>query len=64
MPCRRGAPKGVGGRVDVVKSPEYATGVGLVKFGARGDGAGLRPAAPPPDRGVWRRVRGWLGEMF
>jgi cell division protein FtsA len=64
MPCRRGAPKGIGGLVDVVRSPEYATGVGLVKFGARGDCVGLRPSAPQPDRGMWKRMRGWLGEMF
>jgi cell division protein FtsA len=64
MPCRRGAPKGVGGLVDVVRSPEYATGVGLVLYGARGESTGMRPSAPPVDRGMWRRMRSWLGEMF
>jgi cell division protein FtsA len=34
MPVRRGAPKGVGGLVDVVRSPMYASGVGLVLYGA------------------------------
>ena len=34
LPVRRGAPQGVGGLIDVVKSPVYATGVGLVKYGA------------------------------
>ncbi len=34
LPVRRGAPIGVGGLIDVVKSPAYATGVGLVKYGA------------------------------
>ncbi|UJR78950.1 cell division protein FtsA [Sandaracinus amylolyticus] len=34
LPVRRGAPTGVGGLMDVVKSPAYATGVGLVKYGA------------------------------
>jgi cell division protein FtsA len=34
LPVRRGAPIGVGGLSDVVKSPAYATGVGLVKYGA------------------------------
>jgi cell division protein FtsA len=34
LPVRRGAPIGVGGLMDVVKSPAYATGVGLVKYGA------------------------------
>jgi len=35
LPVRRGAPQGVGGLVDVVKSPGYATGVGLVRYGAQ-----------------------------
>lgn len=34
LPVRRGAPIGVGGLMDVVKSPAYSTGVGLVKYGA------------------------------
>lgn len=33
MPVRRGYPQGVGGLVDVVKSPAYSTGVGLVLHG-------------------------------
>ncbi len=35
LPARRGAPTGVGGLADVVRSPAYSTGVGLVKHGAR-----------------------------
>ena len=35
MPVRVGYPTGVGGLVDVVNSPMYATGVGLVLYGAR-----------------------------
>lgn len=34
LPVRRGVPTGVGGLVDVVRSPSFATGVGLVKYGA------------------------------
>jgi cell division protein FtsA len=34
MPARRAMPVGVGGLADVVKSPAYATAVGLVKYGA------------------------------
>lgn len=33
MPVRRGLPKGVGGLVDVVRNPKFATGVGLVLYG-------------------------------
>jgi cell division protein FtsA len=34
MQVRRACPSGVGGLADVVKSPAYATAVGLVKYGA------------------------------
>jgi cell division protein FtsA len=35
LPVRRGVPQGIGGLTDVVNSPIYATGVGLVKYGSR-----------------------------
>jgi cell division protein FtsA len=35
MPVRRGSPMGIGGLTDVVNSPLYATGVGLVLFGSQ-----------------------------
>ena len=35
LPVRRGLPRGIGGLVDVVKSPMYATGVGLLIYGAQ-----------------------------
>ena len=63
LPARRGAPKGIGGLVDVVKSPAYATGVGLVMYGAkqqRVHGAGRSQT----EKGVWRRVRCWFREAF
>lgn len=64
LPIRAGRPRGVGGLTDVVKSPEYATGVGLVLYAAkhmereRGDvqRSGLKRTT--------RRVRDWLGEIF
>ena len=33
VPVRRGIPEGMGGLTDVVRSPEYATGVGLLIYG-------------------------------
>src|SRR5439155_1351408 len=33
MPVRRGSPMGVGGLIDVVRTPQYATAVGLVQYG-------------------------------
>jgi cell division protein FtsA len=35
MPVRRGRPIGFGGLTDVVNSPMYATGVGLILYGSR-----------------------------
>jgi cell division protein FtsA len=35
MPVRRGCPTGIGGLTDVVNSPMYATGVGLVIYGSK-----------------------------
>ena len=35
MPVRRGNPIGIGGLIDVVSSPIYATGVGLVVYGSK-----------------------------
>ena len=40
MPVRVGYPRDVGGLVDVVKSPMYATGVGLIKYGSTHGGEG------------------------
>jgi cell division protein FtsA len=35
LPARRGSPIGVGGLVDVVNNPSYATGVGLLIYGSK-----------------------------
>ena len=35
LPTRLGRPSGINGLVDVVNNPMYATGVGLVLYGAR-----------------------------
>jgi cell division protein FtsA len=65
MPVRRGIPSGVGGLVDVVKTPAYATGVGLVLHGVRRMASGQIIRARDPERsGVWQRMRGWFGEVF
>jgi cell division protein FtsA len=63
LPARRGIPRGVGGLMDVVKSPTYATGVGLVLYGAREQARGAA-RGQLSEKGVWRRMKGWFGEMF
>ncbi len=37
LPARLGKPTGIGGLVDVVSSPSYATSIGLIKFGRQTD---------------------------
>lgn len=70
LPVRRGAPLGVGGLSDVVKSPAYATAVGLLKYGAQR----LRPASAPEmvavragqaqGQGLGARIGSWFKEAF
>ena len=70
LPVRRGAPTGVGGLIDVVRSPAYATGVGLVKYGAArlGDWDEDLSVADevevPADGGLVSRISGWFREVF
>ena len=67
QPVRRGVPETVGGLAEVVKSPVYATAVGLALYGARRQAAGVVPtaagAAGPLGR-LAHRVAGWFGEIF
>src|SRR6267154_2246910 len=64
LPVRRGLPRGIGGLTDVVRSPQHATAVGLLLYGARqgrenraylgvGDGASIR-----------ERFLSWVKELF
>jgi cell division protein FtsA len=65
LPARRGMPHKVGGLVDVVKSPAYAAGVGLVLYGAQaGKQAAMRTQIQKPDRGAFRRMFSRLAEIF
>jgi cell division protein FtsA len=65
LPVRRGVPQGIGGLVDVVNSPIYATGVGLVKFGSRNLKAQKFMIGQQNvfDK-VVRRMREWFSEFF
>jgi len=61
LPIRRGTPRNIGGLMDVVNSPIYATGVGLVLYGAEN-----RAEAPRKFRsgGATNRFWKWLGEYI
>lgn len=74
MPVRLGMPVGVRGIVQLVQGPQFATGVGLVRYGAERVLEGyartgaVPKAAPEPDpvreerkgKGIW----GWLRDAF
>ncbi len=61
MPIRRGVPAGIGGLVDVVASPSYAAGVGLVLYGLRSRSNRLTPRDTRTPLGRMKaRVREWL----
>jgi cell division protein FtsA len=65
LPVRRGKPIGIGGLTDVVNSPIYATGVGLVKYGSRNMQTRNFVIGQENlfDR-VARRMKEWFGEFF
>lgn len=64
LPTRRGAPTKIGGLVDVVRSPSFSTGVGLVMFGA--EQLASRPVSRNQDDrpGMFKRAWSRLAEMF
>ena len=64
LPVRRGLPRNVGGLVDVVKSPQHATAVGLLLYGARQVKDGVRGNFNNDAASVKERFLGWVRELF
>jgi cell division protein FtsA len=69
LPARRASPIGVGGLADVVKSPAFATAVGLVKYGAEHLNAEsanrhARTINKPNGLGLRSRLGDWFREVF
>lgn len=68
LPVRRGTPQNIGGLVDVVNSPVYATGVGLVVYGSRHvESTTHFPTTQSDDNlfsKVSRRMKEWFSEFF
>jgi cell division protein FtsA len=65
MPVRRGCPIGIGGLTDVVNSPLYATGVGLVVYGSRNIAREkLSRAEGNFISRMFRRLKQWILEFF
>ncbi|MBN2359367.1 MAG: cell division protein FtsA [Deltaproteobacteria bacterium] len=66
LPVRRGLPQGVGGLVDVVKSPMFATGVGLVQYGSQHMDrrfVKVRQDSEGVYNKVMNRMKEWLGAV-
>jgi cell division protein FtsA len=66
MPVRRGLPANITGLVDVVRSPMYSTGVGLVLYGCRrAPGAAFNGGAEANAfNRLTTRIGGWVREFF
>jgi cell division protein FtsA len=65
LPVRRGTPVGIGGLIDLVSSPIYATGVGLVLYGSRNMGKSrFQVGEGNVFSKVTRRMKEWIGEFF
>jgi len=65
MPVRVGRPNGVGGLVDVVSSPMFATGVGLVLWGRKNYfRRGFRVRDNNLFQKIWDRIKEMVVEYF
>jgi cell division protein FtsA len=64
LPVRRGYPSGVGGLLDVVNNPMFATGVGLILYGLR---HGAEARFKSGNHSLWgragKRIKGWFSEF-
>jgi cell division protein FtsA len=65
MPVRRGCPIKIGGLTDVVNSPLYATGVGLVVYGSRNiEREMLNRVEGNIIARMFKRLKQWILEFF
>lgn len=61
LPCRLGHPRNVRGLADIVQSPQFATGVGLMLYGLKYDG---EKKFRIREDNIFARVRGRMGQWF
>ena len=65
VPVRVGVPGNVGGLVDVVKNPIYATGVGLLIYGSKQESELRREKFGDwGSKGLWQRMKNWFQGNF
>jgi cell division protein FtsA len=63
MPVRRGYPTGIGGLTDVVNSPLFATGVGLVIYGSKNLSIQSRSGGNILTNLI-AKIKNWILELF
>ena len=65
MPAKRGVPYNVGGLKDVVHSPQFSTGVGLLRYGTKNM---IKQRTPMMDKFFIGSIRGsmrsWIKDLF
>ena len=65
LPVKKGIPKGFGGLLDIVSSPIYATGVGLVLYGSKDENSTKFKIR---EKNIYNKVRSrmmeWITEIF
>ncbi len=66
LPVRIGVPKGVAGLSDVISSPVYATGVGLVLYGMKNrlEGKKTKFSGGNAFKKVFSNVKDWFSDFF
>ena len=65
LPTRVGIPTGITGLIDVVRSPMYSTGVGLVLYASRhGNGTRFKRGGENLFGKMLERMKGWIKEFF
>ena len=64
LPVRRGLPRGIGGLTDVVGSPQHATAVGLLLYGARQGREGGTFLRSGDSASMREKFLGWVKELF
>lgn len=65
-PVRMGVPKGLGGLIDVVNNPMYATSTGLIQYGAKSYKAGTTRELQGRNlfEKIFSRMKDWADEFF
>jgi cell division protein FtsA len=63
-PVRLGFPEAAGGLADVIHSPVFATGVGLLSYAARRHASEMEKSEGLPWKGVFSKIRKWFKDLF